>query len=639
MDRRHRRVPTADGGVDDDGGGGFKEAIDRDLRSPVAGNTFSSNRNSRRNGGDRRRGMDAAATAGRGCSLCGVRRSLTGTCADEECEATFCDKCETSLPECSNCLMPHCEGHGDAPDTSCLLACRGEPGCREGICRLCKGSSCGCEVCDATVCRRCSKVCRQCRTVSCPDCSESIWIPTSCEGCNADACLVCLMRMRPCDQCGQAVSVRRLREAMASRTGFLETWSSASTPRLPGDAHGKRAEVARRWAALLARAEVDASAAAGAAAPAGGADAGFDNTGAGAAAAAVVGGASAAGAGAALCAAGGGVAGAGSARAVAGAGAASFGSGRAVTGSVSASSSTRDAAAAAAASAAAAAAAAAALRSPLQQQQQQRKQPSPPAPQPPPLPTLSPPPPPPISVSSLSPEAQRRPPAEEETKGATPSERGGHHHTNPDNSEDNPGAASRQGMEVTSSAIPARRTQADEEEEEAIAEARRVVADVQEATAGALRAAASHDAEMRARREDARGDCGSLVAAPTRRTGAEGAQDTAGLAAGGEVAVASRPEVGVPASDLVAEAIRKLEKANVAFKAMIKRLIDEMAARGRAGERVSFPEDLLTSFSAAERDGQGALAQLKRYLQSSLDNEPAISCGSSGEEKEEAPAG
>lgn len=46
-------------------------------------------------------------------------------------QALFCSSCRPSLPECSGCLMPYCEGTGDNPDTDCLSKCKGKPDCPE----------------------------------------------------------------------------------------------------------------------------------------------------------------------------------------------------------------------------------------------------------------------------------------------------------------------------------------------------------------------------------------------------------------------------------------------------------------------------------------------------------------------------
>ncbi|CAN0026433.1 unnamed protein product [Ectocarpus sp. 6 AP-2014] len=71
-----------------------------------------------------------------------------------------------------------------------------------------------------------------------------------CEGCDADRCLVCLMRMRPCDTCGQTVSIGRVREAMDSVAGRVSRWMLASSE-LPEYRCPVRVEVYRRWIAFL----------------------------------------------------------------------------------------------------------------------------------------------------------------------------------------------------------------------------------------------------------------------------------------------------------------------------------------------------------------------------------------------------
>ncbi|CAN0229137.1 unnamed protein product, partial [Ectocarpus sp. 4 AP-2014] len=119
-----------------------------------------------------------------------------------------------------------------------------------GVCRLCKGSSCGCEVCDAAVCGSCSEVCGRCGTVSCPRCLDMTVVRKFCEGCDADRCLVCLMRMRPCDTCGQTVSIGRVRKAMDSVAGRVSRWMLASSE-LPEYRCPVRVEVYQRWVAFL----------------------------------------------------------------------------------------------------------------------------------------------------------------------------------------------------------------------------------------------------------------------------------------------------------------------------------------------------------------------------------------------------
>ncbi|CAM9592484.1 unnamed protein product, partial [Ectocarpus sp. 8 AP-2014] len=119
-----------------------------------------------------------------------------------------------------------------------------------GVCSLCKASSCGCEVCDAAVCGSCSEVCGRCGTVSCPRCLDMTVVRKFCEGCDADRCLVCLMRMRPCDTCGQTVSIGRVREAMEAVSGRVSRWMLASSE-LPEYRRPVRVEVYQRWVAFL----------------------------------------------------------------------------------------------------------------------------------------------------------------------------------------------------------------------------------------------------------------------------------------------------------------------------------------------------------------------------------------------------
>ncbi|CAB1099858.1 unnamed protein product [Ectocarpus sp. CCAP 1310/34] len=198
-------------------------------------------------------------------------------CSNTSCETVFCSSCRLSLSECSGCLMPHCRRAGD-PDTDCLLPCQGHPECREG--------------------------------------------------CNADRCLLCVMRSRPCDMCGHPVSADRVREHMASTTGFIEKWSKfclgknsrrreesvaavAGASAGPSEVHhpprsiALRAEVAHRWMSVAAGR--GASAGGSCAAVAGGAGTGVGGAGigaAGAAAAGVASGASGVRAGSAVFAAG-----------------------------------------------------------------------------------------------------------------------------------------------------------------------------------------------------------------------------------------------------------------------------------------------------------------------------------------------
>ncbi|CAM9299321.1 unnamed protein product [Ectocarpus sp. 12 AP-2014] len=71
-----------------------------------------------------------------------------------------------------------------------------------------------------------------------------------CEGCDADRCLACLMRMRPCDTCGQTVSIGRVREAMDSVSVRVSRWTLASSE-LPEYRCPVRVEVYQRWVAFL----------------------------------------------------------------------------------------------------------------------------------------------------------------------------------------------------------------------------------------------------------------------------------------------------------------------------------------------------------------------------------------------------
>ncbi|CAM9434640.1 unnamed protein product [Scytosiphon promiscuus] len=230
---------------------------------------------------DERRALDEVVC----CSLC-IRvvcraPGCSTRCSDRACEALVCSKCRPSLPECSGCLMPHCEGTGDSPGTGCLSKCRGKPDCAEGICRLCERGRCGCEMCGAASCDSCRRECNVCGTVSCPECHVLAQVPRFCEGCGADRCMVCAVRMRACEECGQRVTRERLLEGMSSMTGFIEKWSTfdlpgntnttttttATTSRKAQDQSGattpellrrrsltNRAEIAQRWMTFVSSA-------------------------------------------------------------------------------------------------------------------------------------------------------------------------------------------------------------------------------------------------------------------------------------------------------------------------------------------------------------------------------------------------
>eukprot|EP00903_Cladosiphon_okamuranus_P010591 g10015.t1 len=192
-------------------------------------------------------------------------------CSDVECETQFCSSCRGGvLSECSGCLMLHCASAGD-PETDCLLPCEGKPGCRAEVCRLCQSGRHGCEICSAAVCDSCRKECATCKTVSCPECLTLAEVKGFCEGCNADCCLICLMCMRPCDKCGQAVSLEQLRKSMASMTGDIEKWATfglagdEEEQPLPPRSRAAREDVARRWAAFIAAGATTTSSGGGAA--------------------------------------------------------------------------------------------------------------------------------------------------------------------------------------------------------------------------------------------------------------------------------------------------------------------------------------------------------------------------------------
>ncbi|CAM9195020.1 unnamed protein product, partial [Ectocarpus sp. 13 AM-2016] len=248
-------------------------------------------------------------------------------CSNMSCETVFCSSCRLSLSECSGCLMPHCRPTGD-PGTDCLLPCQGHPECREAVCRLCESGRCGCEVCGARVCDYCRKECGVCRTVSCPECLGFMRVQNFCEGCNADRCLLCVMRSRPCDMCGHPVSADRVREHMASTAGFIEKWSKfclgrnsrrreesvaavAGASAGPSEVHhpprsiALRAEVAHRWMSVAAGRGASAGGSCAAVAAFAGDGAGVGGEGIGAAGAAgVASGASGIGAGSAVLAVG-----------------------------------------------------------------------------------------------------------------------------------------------------------------------------------------------------------------------------------------------------------------------------------------------------------------------------------------------
>ncbi|CAN0344678.1 unnamed protein product, partial [Laminaria digitata] len=94
-------------------------------------------------------------------------------------------------------------------------------------------------------------VCGGCQTVSGPECLPLLELPDFCEGCQTDRCLICAMRRRPCDKCGQCVSVKHLRQAMAWHSSFVKKMPALCQDKEGDDPPHRqnvmRAEITQRW--------------------------------------------------------------------------------------------------------------------------------------------------------------------------------------------------------------------------------------------------------------------------------------------------------------------------------------------------------------------------------------------------------